>query len=268
MWQMTRDALAVIHRMVHPQRAAAVVHYYRTPKTGSSALLERIVGVARRIPCVLGPLCNPDVHTLELECTAQSSSSTAVSLLRFVVHDHSNGCHHGVCNASANAAHDDSSAGAAARFTVLREPCERMQSVLDQVAILPRAPSEMGARFRTNESDAFLAYLRALIAGCAPHDASCAVRAIDARVRGDSRVFLYPQVACAPFRMRVLVHAYPRLRVLAPARPCACASLCMFLLVYCSSPARPPPRAGALCADAAADDLAEEQRQRQRQRQH
>lgn len=161
-----------------------VLHYYRTPKTGSSALLQHLVHAATPVPCHFGSSCLDDTRTFEQGCGRGRR-------LRLTIHDHTGGCKRNVCNGSA--------AGASS-FAVLRDPCERFESVLDQVSRLPTAPRDMGVSFagRHNATDAFAAFVSQLLAGCDGDDVGCALRALDARVTGDTRIFLYPQAYFLP----------------------------------------------------------------------
>ena len=79
-------------------------------------------------------------------------------------------------------------------------PCcasrERFASVLDQVSLLPMAPSEMGQSFaggRHNDTAGFVKFAAGLLDGCAGDDVGCAVRHFNAKIKGDTRIFLYPQ---------------------------------------------------------------------------
>ena len=155
------------------------LHYYRTPKTGSSALLTRLKATARPVPCNFGAACTAEADTriFERDCGA--------SRLRVLIHDHTGGCKGDACNGSMQWP----------SFAVLREPCERFVSVLDQISALPMAPRELGESFagRHNETAAFAALVTRLLDGCAGDDVGCAVRTLRGRVTGDTRVFLYPQ---------------------------------------------------------------------------
>ena len=156
------------------------VHYYRIPKTGSSALLTRIKETSRPVPCNFGVTCAPEADTriFERDC--------GTSRLRVLVHDHVGGCKGSACNGSMTA-HS---------FAVLREPCDRFVSVLDQISLLPLAPHELGQSFAGrwhNETAAFAAFVTRLLDGCAGDDVERAVRTLRKRVNGDTRVFLYPQ---------------------------------------------------------------------------
>ena len=153
------------------------IHYYRTPKTGSSALLQHLVNAARPMPCDRG--CSEGVHVFDRDCASRTR-------VRVVVHDHVGGCQGDVCNGSASSP----------SFAVLREPCERFASVLDQVSLLPMAPSEMGQSFavgRHNDTAGFVKFVAGLLDGCAGDDIGCAVRHFNAKIKGDTRIFLYPQ---------------------------------------------------------------------------
>ena len=162
------------------QLPPTLLHYFRSPKTGSSALLERLTAYhsgARRRPRRI-----TDVHEFELPC-----SSTNTSRLHIHIHDHGSGCANNVCNASALVA------GASA-FTVLREPCERFQSVLNELTSRGDAKvtaQEMGSAFDTLSS--LVDFVEQLLGSCAGRDSDCAVQAINRRVKGPSRIFLYPQ---------------------------------------------------------------------------
>ena len=169
------------HRKAPPLLPPTVIHYFRSPKTGSSALLERLIGyhsgVRRRPHRVEG------VHEFELQCL-----SSTTSRLQIHVHDHGGGCRNDVCNASAFLGGNPS-------FTVLREPCDRFASVLDELVSRRDArltAQEMGG-VHFDSLTALVDFVEDLLSGCPSSDVACAVRKIDQRVMGPSRIFLYPQ---------------------------------------------------------------------------
>lgn len=107
--------------------------------------------------------------------------------MRVHVHDHGGGCHGDVCNASATIP------GVSISLAVLREPCERFTSLLHELEREPNVARDMGLRAVPSNSSALGAYVAHMTAGCAGDDVACVVQAIDRRVLGPARIFLYPQ---------------------------------------------------------------------------
>jgi len=167
----------------HQSQSTPVVHYFRSPKTGSSALLDQLhrsysAGVRRR------PQRVADVHEYELKCLSPSIAS-----MRLHVHDHGGGCWGDVCNAS-------SLRPGMTSFTVLREPCERFASVFDQLIFRRDShliAREMGGTHVINNVNGLVAFIEDMLAHCSGLDAECAIHAINGRIHGPSRVFFYPQ---------------------------------------------------------------------------
>jgi len=167
-----------------PPPPTMLLHYFRTPKTGSSAMLERLLswetGAKAFTPVVEG------VHEYQIGCSQGSVS------MKLLVHDHGGGCWDDVCRASALPS-------GVASLAVLREPCERFASLHDQLSRDRLSAREMVGAPRWvpgmagHVVEALAAYLIETLAGCAGEDVACAVAAIDRRVKGPSRIFLYPQ---------------------------------------------------------------------------